>query len=141
MLQTSHDVYVLVVELFHASLQTVDLHRPCSCCWLSLQHFVRHHETWLVKAGVDVDLWRKSCAPISKFAGSNATGGRGGAAAAAGAGSTEAGAAAAAAGDDDGATARKASSTRLPDGGCQMSQISSVTVAATTVNIAALRSH
>lgn len=85
-----------------------------------LQHFVRHHEAWLVEAGVDVDLWRKSCAPIARGATAATAAARGGAAAAAGSGKAGDVMAAAAAvlGDDDGLNGRKGSSTRLADGEC-----------------------
>jgi hypothetical protein len=92
---------------------------------LCRKHFVRHHEPWLAERGVDVDLWRKSCAPISK-----------GLTAARGSGSNSNGIAAArppaaagdsniaaAAGDDEaggevdeGAVRTKASGTRHADG-------------------------
>jgi hypothetical protein len=30
------------------------------------KHFVRHHESWLTEMGCNVDIWRKSCAPIGR---------------------------------------------------------------------------
>lgn len=73
------------------------------------KHFVRHHEAWLTQAGCNVDVWRKSCAPIRRtLAPQSASTGRvrkhpAGSAAAAAAG--VGGAAAGAGGDDDAAAA------------------------------------
>jgi len=108
------------------------------------KHFVRHHEVWLQQAGCNVDIWRKSCAPISKAlsaAAAAAAGGGGAPAAAAGRASRAQAAAAvaavaaedgssaeaaAAAGDDEAVngvegeegtrSAGRQSGTRLPDG-------------------------
>lgn len=70
------------------------------------KHFVRHHEAWLTQAGCNVDVWRKSCAPIRRtLAPQSASTGRvrkppaGSAAAAAGVGGAAGG------GDDDTAAA------------------------------------
>jgi hypothetical protein len=39
---------------------------PGVCCHAVRKHFVRHHEAWLTQAGCNVDVWRKSCAPIGR---------------------------------------------------------------------------
>ena len=37
---------------------------------------MRHHETWLTEAGCDINIWRKSCAPIGRvLSGSSAAAG------------------------------------------------------------------
>lgn len=110
---------------------------------------MRHHEVWLQQAGCNVDIWRKSCAPISKaLSAAAAGGGGGGAAAAAGRASrAQAAAAVAAAAAEDGSSAEAAaaadddeavvvegeegtrsvgrqSGTRLPDGEHARPQVS-----------------
>jgi hypothetical protein len=58
------------------------------------KHFVRHHEAWLTQAGCNVDIWRKSCAPIGKTLGAARGGSKNGANAFAAAANTAAAAAA-----------------------------------------------
>lgn len=104
-----------------------------------MQHFVRHHEPWLAEQGVNVDVWRKSCAAISKGPGtarssSSSAAAKPNAAALAGAASPAASGGGAAAGghvasvgqtEDDAVGGRRTSGTRHADGGwrCRQSSV------------------
>lgn len=87
------------------------------------KHFVRHHESWLTEMGCNVDIWRKSCAPIGRSlaaaamaAGAGHRGSSNDLAAAAAAGAVDGGV------DTQGGAAAgvmrsgRQNSTRLPDG-------------------------